>query len=117
MVVYGHDPILPMEVAVKSTRLAYQNGLTFVDYTQAMLIEFEDLDKVRLAFLDHMVVQKRMVAGAYEKGGRKKSFSEGDLVWKAVLPLGEKSSRYGKWSPTWEGPYSLLKSLKVTYIF
>ncbi|XP_058217458.1 uncharacterized protein LOC131328539 [Rhododendron vialii] len=79
MLVYGHDPVLPMEVAVKSTRIAYQNGLTSADYTQAMLMELEDLDEVRLAALDHMLVQKRRVARSYDKRVRKKSFTE--VTW------------------------------------
>ncbi|KAF7153737.1 hypothetical protein RHSIM_Rhsim01G0158600 [Rhododendron simsii] len=54
-----------------------------------------------------MFVQKRRVVRAYDKRVRKKSFSEGDLVWRTVFPLGEKNSRYGKWSPTWEGPYQI----------
>ncbi|XP_058217951.1 uncharacterized protein LOC131328970 [Rhododendron vialii] len=112
MLVYGHDPVLPMEVAVKSARIAYQLGFTPADYSQAMLIELEDLDEVRLAALDHMLVQKRRVARAYDKRVRRKSFSEGDLVWKAVFPLGEKSSRYGKWSPTWEGPFQISRVLR-----
>ena len=32
-------------------------------------------------------------------------FSEGDLVWKMVLPMEKKSHVYRKWSPTWDGPY------------
>ncbi|XP_058185781.1 uncharacterized protein LOC131303007 [Rhododendron vialii] len=112
MLVYGHDLVLPMEVAVKSTRIAYQNGLTPADYTQAMLMKLEDLDEVRLAALDHMLVQKRRVARSYDKRVRKKSFTKGDLVWKAVFPLGEKNPRYGKWSPTWEGPYQIAQVLR-----
>ncbi|KAF7138407.1 hypothetical protein RHSIM_Rhsim07G0159100 [Rhododendron simsii] len=112
MLVYGHDLVLPMEVTVKSARIAYQNGLTPADYTQVMLIELEDLDEVRLAALDHMLVQKKRVARSYYKHVRRKSFSEGDLVWKAVFPLGEKNSRYGKWSPTWEGPYQIAQVLR-----
>ena len=27
----------------------------------------------------------------------------GDLVWEAVLPLGTKDKKFGKWSPTWHG--------------
>ncbi|XP_058181214.1 uncharacterized protein LOC131299647 [Rhododendron vialii] len=100
MLVFGHDPVLPMEVAMKSARIAYQHGLTPADYTQAMLVELEDLDEVRLTTLDHMLVQKRRVARSYDKRVRKKRFSKGGLVWKAVFPLGEKNSRYGNGSPT-----------------
>ncbi|XP_058203009.1 uncharacterized protein LOC131317479 [Rhododendron vialii] len=109
MLVYGHDPVLPMEVTVRSARIAYQNGLSPVDYSQAMLMEMEDLDEVRLAALDHMLVQKRHVAKAYNRRVRRKSFTEGDLVWQVVLPLGAQTARYGKWSPTWEGPYQIYK--------
>ena len=36
---------------------------------------------------------------------RKKSFEEGDMVWKLIFPIGVKDNRYGKWSLAWEGPY------------
>ena len=26
-----------------------------------------------------------------------------ELVWKVRLPIGSKDSRFGKWSPNWEG--------------
>ncbi|XP_058202641.1 uncharacterized protein LOC131317076 [Rhododendron vialii] len=107
VLVYGHDAIVPMEVTVRSTRWAYHNGLTPAEYSQAMLMELENLDEVRLAAFDHMVVQKQRVAKAYDKRVRRKSFSEGDLVWQTVWPLGTKTSKYGKWSPTWEWPHQI----------
>ena len=88
-------------------RSVYQNGLTPPEFTQAMLMELEDLDEVRLQALDHLVVQKQQVARAYDKRVRRKSFTEGDLVWRAVLPFGAKDPKYGKWSPTWEGPFQI----------
>jgi hypothetical protein len=27
------------------------------------------------------------------------------LVWKLILPIESRDQKYGKWSPTWEGPY------------
>jgi hypothetical protein len=36
-----------------------------------------------------------------------KSFQVGDLVWKTILPLGTRSGKFGKWSPSWEGPISV----------
>ena len=36
-----------------------------------------------------------------------KDFRIGDLVWEAVLPLGTKDKKFGKWSPTWHGPYKV----------
>ena len=32
-------------------------------------------------------------------------FEQGELVCKLILPIGTKSSKFGKWSPTWEGPF------------
>ena len=107
MLVYGHDAVLPMEITVKSARLAYQNDLSPADYTQAMLVELEDLDDLRLKSYDHLMAQKLKVARAFDKRVRRKSFAEGDLVWKTIYPLGSKDSRFGKWSPTWEGPFQV----------
>ena len=109
MLVYGHDAVLPMEITVRSARLAFQNDLTPADYSQAMLMELEDLDDLRLKAFDTILAQKRKVAKAFDKRVRKKSFAEGDLVWKTVFPLNAKDSRYGKWSPTWEGPFQIWK--------
>jgi uncharacterized protein YktA (UPF0223 family) len=48
--------------------------------------------------------EKRRVIRAYNKKVKKKSFQVGELVWKTILSLGTQSNKYGKWSPTWEGP-------------
>ena len=39
-----------------------------------------------------------------------KEFAEGDLVRKLILQIGTKSSKFGKWSPNWEGPYRINRS-------
>ena len=51
---------------------------------------------------------KLRVARAYNKV-RAKSFQVGELVWKTILPLGTKSNKFGMWSPSWEGPYKVVK--------
>ena len=51
---------------------------------------------------------KLRVARAYNKKVKDKSFQVGDLVWKTILPLGMKSNKFGKWSPSWEGPYRVV---------
>jgi hypothetical protein len=28
-------------------------------------------------------------------------------VWKTILPLRNKGQKFGKWSPSWEGPYKV----------
>ena len=52
---------------------------------------------------------KLRVARAYNKKVKNKSFQVGDLVWKTILPLGMKSNKFGKRSPSWEGPYKIIK--------
>ena len=52
---------------------------------------------------------KLRVASAFNKKVRPKSFQVGELVWKTILPLGTKSNKFGKWSPSWEGPYKIIK--------
>ncbi|CAN6570975.1 unnamed protein product [Malus baccata var. baccata] len=54
---------------------------------------------------------KKVVARAYNKKVKMKSFKEGDLVWKTVLPLGAQLRGFGKWSPTWEGPFIISQVL------
>ncbi|XP_070679195.1 uncharacterized protein [Malus domestica] len=48
---------------------------------------------------------KRAVARTYNKRMKAKSYKEGDMVWKTVLPLRAQLRGFGKWSPTWEGPF------------
>jgi hypothetical protein len=52
---------------------------------------------------------KIRVARAYNKKVKLKSFQVGDLVWKTILPVGTKDHKFRKWSPNWEGPYTIVK--------
>jgi hypothetical protein len=38
-----------------------------------------------------------------------KSFQVGDLVWKTIILIGTKDHKFGKWTPSWEGPYTIVK--------
>ena len=49
------------------------------------------------------------VARAYNKKVKDKSFQVEDLFWKTILHLGMKNNKFGKWSPSWEGPYRVVK--------
>ena len=109
--VYGYDAMLPMELTVMSTRRRYQSRLSKDDYFDKMVIDALDLDEERLAALDHLEAQKRRVERAYNKRVKRKAFSVGDIVWKAVLPIGHKDTRLGKWSPNWEGPFIVVNKL------
>ncbi|CAL2277698.1 unnamed protein product [Prunus armeniaca] len=102
---YGHDAVLPLEISVKSLRVVRHAEWSEDEYGQAMAQELDDLDEVRLGALDRLKAQKEAVARAYDKKTKAKSFGVGDLVWKTILPVGSKDPKFGKWSPTWEGPF------------
>ncbi|XP_043705278.1 uncharacterized protein LOC122655108 [Telopea speciosissima] len=52
---YGHDPVPPMEISIRSARVAYQQGMTLATYSNAMLTELEDLDEERFMALDRIL--------------------------------------------------------------
>ena len=89
---------------MKSLRVAKQNDLEPGDYCQSMLMELDSADEDRLMALENIRLNKSKVAKAYNKRVSKKEFAEGDLVWKTILPIGNKDPILGKWSPNWEGP-------------
>jgi len=67
---------------------------------------------MRIEALKEIEKDKSRVARANNKKVKNKSFQVGDLVWKTILPLGVKSNKFGKWSPSWVG---LLKVIKVVF--
>ncbi|XP_043699889.1 uncharacterized protein LOC122650551 [Telopea speciosissima] len=110
---FGHDAILSMEVTVKSLRVARQYEITPGQYKDSIMAKLDDLDKERLLALDRVQAQKVKVAKAYNKMVRPKAFAEANLVLKAMLPIRHKDPKFGKWSPTWEGPSVVHQILKV----
>ena len=99
--------MLPMEVVVSSLRVSRQNDLNPQEYNEVMIMELEALDGKRLQALDHIMIQKKKVARAYNKRFRRKSFEEGELVWKVVLPIGSKDREFRKLSHNWEEPFKV----------
>ncbi|XP_075489560.1 uncharacterized protein LOC142528399 [Primulina tabacum] len=108
---FRHDAMLLLEIMVPSMRVARQNELSLEHYNEAMIMELEELDELRIQAYNAMLLQKQKVARIYNKRANKKSFHEGEIVWKAILPLGTKDRELGKWSPNWEGPFKVHKVL------
>jgi hypothetical protein len=79
--------------------------LSTVDYHNLMLDRLDEASDKRIKALCEIERDKLRVARAYNKKVKDKSFQVGDLVWKTILPIGSKSSKFGKWSLNWEGPY------------
>jgi hypothetical protein len=105
--VYGHDAVLPWEIKTGSRRISLQDQLSVDDYADLMKDELEDLAGCRLRALANIERDKKRVARWYDKKVKVKEFFPGDLVWKLILPIGTRSATFGKWSPTWEGPYKI----------
>ncbi|XP_024156151.1 uncharacterized protein LOC112164147 [Rosa chinensis] len=109
---FGHDAVLPLEINVHSLCVQDQHHLIGDDYVQAMWQEHEDLSGQCLEALDNLVMEKQRIARAYDKRTRGHSYKEGELVWKVVLPFGEKLTGRGKWTPRWEGPFVIHRILE-----
>jgi hypothetical protein len=103
--VYGHEVVLPWETNISSRRVSLQNQLTAVDYHNLMTDELKDLAQVQLLALEKNKRDKERVSWHYNKKVVPKSFDEGELVWRLILPIGTRDNKFGKWSPNWEGPY------------
>jgi len=108
--VYGDDVVLPWEIKTSSRRIFSQDQLAAGDYDTLMKDELEDLAGHQLRALVSIKENKKRVARWYDKKVKAKEFADGDLVWKLILPIGTKSSKFGKWSPNWEGPYRINRS-------
>ena len=102
---FGYDAVLPLEVHVTSLRVQEQHQLLGDDYVKAMWQELEDLDQHRITAFNNLILKKQRIARSYDKVTRGRSFAEGQMVWRAVLPLGEKTEGHGKWSARWEGSF------------
>ncbi|XP_058198560.1 uncharacterized protein LOC131314085 [Rhododendron vialii] len=111
--VYGQAAVLPVEVNIISHRVAKHYSPNNMDFEEAMYQELDGLEESRIDALNNIQAQKRNLERVYNKRVHEKSFAEGDLVWKAILPLDKKKKGYfGKWSPNWEGPFRVLKVLR-----
>ena len=105
--VYGHDAILPWEIRLGSRHVTFRDQLTADDYVALMKDELEDLAGHLLNALINIEANKVRVGRWYDKKVKAKTFDQGDLVWKLILPIVTKDPKFDKWSPTWEGPYKI----------
>jgi hypothetical protein len=107
--VYGQEAVLPVEISLNVVRFAKQNDLTVDDYYNSMMDNIDKVTDKRVTALGEIEKDNIMGAKAYNKKVKAKSFQVGDLVWKTVLPLKSKDRKFGKWSPSWEGPYKVIQ--------
>jgi hypothetical protein len=65
-----------------------------------MMDNIDEVTDKRVIALGEIEKDKIIVAKAYNKKVKTKSFQVGDLVWNTVLPLRSKDQKFGKWSPS-----------------
>jgi hypothetical protein len=100
--VYGQEVVLPVEVSLQNLRITEQDYLSAKEYTELMM---DKVDEAPVSWLKAL----EEIEKAYNKHVVEKSLQVGDLVWKTILPLGTRSSKFGKWSPSWEGPFRVIR--------
>ena len=103
--------MLPMEVVVSFLRVSKKNGLNPQEYSEAMMMELEALDKKRLQALDHVIIQKKMWLKLTTSGLEEKVLKKGSSLrrwycpsilktrnWGNGLLVGRDHSRFTKYS-------------------
>jgi hypothetical protein len=73
--------------------------LSAIDYHNLMPDGLNEVSDERVKALGEIERDKLRVAKAYNKRIKEKLFQVGDLIWKMILPIGSRSSKFGKWSP------------------
>jgi hypothetical protein len=106
--VYGQEAVLPVEVSLQNLRITEQDCLSAKKYTELMMDKVDEAPESRLKALEE-IEKKVKIAKAYNKCVVEKLFQVGDLVWKTILPLGTRSGKFGKWLPSWEGPFRVIR--------
>jgi hypothetical protein len=109
--VYGQEAVLPVDVSLQNLRIIGQAHLSAKEYNKLMMDKIDDALESRFKALEEIETEKVKIAKAYNKSVMEKSFQVGDLVWKMILPLGTQSGKFGKWSPSWEGPFRVIRVL------
>jgi hypothetical protein len=101
--------VLPVEIGLQSLRVTGQGSLLAKGYHELMMDRIDDVPEGWFKALVEIEKEKVKIAKAYNKRVMEKSFHVLDLVWKMILLLGTRSCKFGKWSPSWEGPFRVIR--------
>jgi hypothetical protein len=107
--VYSQEVMLPIEVNFKTCRIGGQDNLSAAEYIEGMMGTIDGMPEGRLKALRKIEKEKMRVAKAYNKRVKRRSFQIRELVWKMILSLGTWDKKFGKWSPSWEGPMRVVR--------
>jgi hypothetical protein len=85
--VHGQEVAFPIEIDLNAIKFARQNDLVIGDYHDLMMDNIDEVINERLMALREIEKENIIIAKAYNKKVKAKTFQVGDLVWKTVLPL------------------------------
>jgi hypothetical protein len=107
--VYGDEAVLPAEVQIPTMRVIMDTELEDAQWVKIRHDQLCMLDEKRMAAVYHAQCYQRRIAKSFNKSVRPRSFKEGDLVLKKILPIQEEAK--GKFAPNYQGPFVVSKVL------
>ncbi|TYK09808.1 RNA-directed DNA polymerase (Reverse transcriptase), Ribonuclease H [Cucumis melo var. makuwa] len=85
--VYGMEVVLHLEVEIPSLKVLMEAKLDEAERIQGLYDQLNFVEEKRLAALSHGQLYQRRLMQAYNKKVHLRSFREGDLVLKRILPI------------------------------
>jgi hypothetical protein len=107
--IYGQEAVLPVEIGLRNLRVIGQDSLSAKEYHELIMDKIDDVPESWFKALEEIERENVKIAKAYNKRVMEKLFQDGDLVWKMILLLGTQSDKFGKWSPSWEGSFRVIR--------
>ena len=101
--VYGMEAGLLVEIEMGYLRVALEQQISEVEWTQSRYDQLSLLDERRLRAADHVQAYQRKMTRAFRKMVKPRKFQTSDLVSKVIRGL--ISDPRGKFRPTWNGLY------------
>ena len=101
--VYGMEAVLPIEIEMRSLRVALEHQISETKWVQSRYDQLSLLDEKRLRAADHVQAYQRKMTRAFRKRVKPRKFQKGDLDLKVLRGL--INNPRGKFRPNWSGPY------------
>ena len=101
--VYGMEAVLPVEIEMRSLRVALEQQIFEAEWAQSHYDQLSLLDERRLRATDHVQAYQRKMTSAFRKRVKPMKFKKGDLVLKVLR--GQINDPRGKFRPTRSGSY------------
>ena len=101
--VYGMEAVLPVEIEMRSLRVALEQQISEAEWVQSRLDQLSLFDERRLGVVDHIQAYQRKMTRSFKKRVKPRPLQRGDLVLRVLIGL--VTDPRGKFRPNWSGPY------------